>query len=1212
MPQSRNFIGWSLIGALLSLVLPLLGTAIAGMVFADLRWIQLPFHAILEGCGGIVALAVAGILLYEIGHKQDTKHYLLMAMGLVSMGVLDIFHGATIPGNYFVWLHSVATFSGGLFFALLWGADRLPSSFFTPRYTVGVTIMAVVVGICSVLNPDSLPAMRTSSGRFSNAAFALNLLGGLGFFLASTFFIRRFYKLRMLEDWVFAVQTSFFGAAGVLFGYSILWDAGWWWWHMLRLAAYVATLFYGLRTYRDAESELRQVNSQLRDMNFTLDRTVAERTVKLQAIEERLNLALKSSCVGTWSWDIVQNKIIWDDFIHPLFGLTPGTFSGRYEDFLVTLHVDDRERVQQEVARAVEQDATYDTEYKVVWPDGSVHVLGSRGKVYRDPNGSPQRMTGVCWDITERKRLEDRFRLAVEASPVALMMIRKDGGIILANSSCLKMFGYTLAEMVGQPVNLVVPSRFLADLPKHLNKYFDNPVQRAMGAELDLLGVRKDGTEFPVKVGLSPVLTDEGQLVICGLSDITDQKRMMEVMRQAKESAESASRAKSSFLANMSHEIRTPMNGIIGMAQLLAQTELREHQREYLATMDESAHILLRLLNDILDFSKIEAGKLELEKVDFSISECVARASQMMALRIAEKGLEFACRVAPEIPDRLRGDAGRLQQILVNLLGNAVKFTEVGEIFVNVNAESMSAGSIQLHVSVSDTGIGIPDEKRDQIFRPFEQAESSTTRRFGGTGLGLAISRQLVEMMNGRIWLESESGRGSVFHFTAELEIAADQHSQALSDLKSLHNLPVLVVDDNATNRRILAELLQHWNLQPVMADSAAAARKVLKEAEASACPIRLILLDHHMPVEDGIHFATSLSGTITATTCPIIMISSGSQPIDIDLGQQYGIVRFMTKPVIASELLNEVLRQFGGYQNISEKHLPAETPQLVHPRRLLLVEDNVINRRVAMGLLKARGHQAVVAENGQEAVDTLATQAFDVVLMDMQMPVMDGYEAIAELRQREHRTGGHIPIVAMTAEALKGDRERCLACGADDYVSKPINPVELYRAIEQFPARCLPAQLADQQLEADDCQSQHLSSLASSSSQQATVASSQADTAVDWNVARKHLGDSPQVLREFCELVKTQVSTLVADMRSAIESRDAKLLQRSAHTLKSSVKYFGAESLAQAALAIETLGRTASSASTPELFADAHDLLSQLEPELVRVVAELTAGPRA
>ena len=1083
---------------------------------------------------------------------------------------------------------------------------------------------------------------------------------------------------------------------------------------------------------------------RLAALNIAQDAAEAKR--RAEQVEERLNLALKSSGVGTWSWNIVENEIIWDDYIHPLFGLAPGTFSGKYEAFQQTLHANDRERVSQEVANAVERDAPYDTEYQVVWPDGSVHALGARGKVYRDAQGRPLRMTGVCWDITdrkhsehalaaanaqlagvldaatqvsiistdihglvfifnsgaenllgysaeemvgkqtpkiihlpeevmargeeltrelghpvegfevfvayarqgrfdrrewtyvrkdgsqfpvslvvtavknafgeitgflgvaeditERKRMVERFRATVDAAPAAMLVVDEVGDILLANHQAEEMFGYPHDELIGQKVEVLIPSRFQEKHPGHREAFFHNPVQRDMGAALDLFGKRKDGSEFPVKVGLSPIETGDGPAVICGVLDMTQQKLTLENLQSAKEAAESASRAKSSFLANMSHEIRTPMNGIIGMSQLLAQTELRPHQRDYLATVDESAHILLRLLNDILDFSKIEAGKLELECIEFRISECVARASQMLALRAAEKGLEMACRVSPEIPDHLQGDSGRIQQVLVNLLGNAVKFTEAGEIFVNVNAKSITQEKVRLHFSVSDTGIGIPPDKLEQIFRPFEQAESSTTRRFGGTGLGLAISKQLVEMMRGQIWIESEPGRGSTFHFTAEFGVSPDQQAREPAELSSLKDIPVLVVDDNFTNRRILSEMLKFWQMDPILADSATAAREAIQKATKSHQPIRLILLDHHMPGEDGFHFAESLKHTHESSSCPIIMISSGSSPVDAELCASRGIARFMSKPVIASELLNEVLRQFSRFATVKpEQALHLDKSVTVPPRRVLLVEDNEINRRVALGLLRSRGHQAEVAENGKEAVDRLAEQEFDVVLMDMQMPVMDGYEATALIREREHQTGGRIPIVAMTAEALKGDREHCLESGMDDYVSKPISPAEMYRAIERFPAICLRSVSGIRPVPKGH-DTEALTTISAPTETIPAVPPAQDEPtnglpAIDWDIAKQRLPDGPAALQEFVELVKRELPVLLAEIRQAIEARDAKTLRRSSHTMKSSISYFGAKPLIAIAQTMEKNGKE-------ESIEGASELLAAMEQEVARVLAAL------
>ncbi len=715
--------------------------------------------------------------------------------------------------------------------------------------------------------------------------------------------------------------------------------------------------------------------------------------------------------------------------------------------------------------------------------------------------------------------------------------------------------------------------------------------------------------EFIATIASAALENAEGFAELRSLNETLEER-----VAERTQAVEAANRSKSAFLANMSHEIRTPMNGVIGMAQLLAQTELRSQQRNYLMTIDESAHILLRLLNDILDFSKIEAGKLELECIDFRLSECLSTASQMLVLRAAEKGLELAGRIAPDIPDHLRGDPGRLQQILVNLIGNAVKFTEVGEIFVDINAETITPERVRLHVSVSDTGIGIAPDKREQIFSPFEQGETSTTRRFGGSGLGLSITQQLVQMMQGRIWADSELGRGSTFHFTAEFGVAADQHRHEPAELESLRDLPVLVVDDNSTNRRILQEMLVYWHMQPILADSAATARKALITADEAQRPIRLILLDNHMPGEDGLQFAESVRHRPQHPPCPILMISSGSCPTDADQFQNYGISRYLTKPIIWSELLNEVLHQFGKHAPVDPAKSPLPAPATHgQPRRVLLVEDNEINRRVAVGLLRSRGHQVVLAENGQVAVDLLAHETFDVVLMDMQMPILNGYEATLAIRQREQQTGGHIPIVAMTAEALKGDRERCLATGMDDYVSKPIAPLALYRAVERFPALCLPADDEPRELPAvDTTPTQPLP--------QPFVAVAGPDSAptspipmvnrpasdwpaLDWSIAKERLACGPEVLREFVDLTKQEVANQLADLHRAIETRDFPLLRRTAHTLKSSVTYFGAERLAQAALAIETRGRTDSLEGIAQL-------LSTLEGELARFVAALHAGP--
>ncbi len=1008
------------------------------------------------------------------------------------------------------------------------------------------------------------------------------------------------------------MQAVLFAGAGCLFPFSVIWDGGWWWWHLLRLLAYVAALTYGVRTFRDAEREILLVNRQLADSNAALDQTVADRTAKLLATEERFELAVRGSTDGLWDWNVLTSEVYYSPRMKELLGYQEHEFQDLFSEFEIRLHPDDHDWVLQAVRDHLQQRRPYDVQYRLRTKSGEFRWYRARGQALWNAEGQAHRMAGSITDITEEHNLRERFCLAVEASPAALLMVSQNGRIQLANSMCLALFGYQEAELIGQSIEVLVPEHFRKDHPSLRSRYFQLPTRRAMKDGLNLVAVRKDGTEFPVCVGLSPVQTVDGQAVICGVLDVTEMVAAMDAMRLAKEAAESSSRAKSSFLANMSHEIRTPMNGIIGMAQLLSRTELQSYQRDYLMTVEESAHILLRLLNDILDFSKIEAGKLELECVDFRLSECLARASQMLMFRAAEKGLELACRIAPEIPDHLCGDSGRLQQVVLNLVSNAVKFTELGEIFLNVNIESIAAEKVSLHFTVSDTGIGISNDKLDQIFRPFEQAEASTTRRFGGTGLGLSISRQLVEMMRGRMWVESEVGRGSTFHFLAEFDIAENQHAHTPAKLESLKNLPVLVVDDNFTNRRILSEILRHWRMQPILAESAATARAALQKAEQAQQPIRLMLLDHHMPGEDGLQFFDSVRDSFLAQGGKAIMISSGSMPSESNLTVKHGIHRFMCKPIIASDLLNEILRQFGTVtaSNSSRANAPAST--FVRPRRVLLVEDNEINRRVAFGFLQGRGHHVVFAENGQEAVDQVAKGEFDVVLMDMQMPVMDGYEATTIIRQREKQSGGHIPIVAMTAEALRGDRERCLETGMDDYVSKPVIPTELYRAVERFPALCIASggsNLQDERISVADTASAEPSvaagpTVVTTATQSAVnLPERAAASAIDWSVARHHIGPEEATLREFSTIVLTQSQTLMADIRTAIETSDAKLLRRGAHTLKGSCIYFGATALGEAAAVLEDVGRE----NSAEVSAES---LATLEAELVRFQTALQIGP--
>jgi two-component system, sensor histidine kinase and response regulator len=656
-------------------------------------------------------------------------------------------------------------------------------------------------------------------------------------------------------------------------------------------------------------------------------------------------------------------------------------------------------------------------------------------------------------DTLEKKVAERTSYLnaLIENSPLAILVVDPAQRVQLCNPAFEQMFQYG-REAVGQPVYNLLGT---PELTRAIRKTTQDAVSGTY-VSITTKRKRKDGTLVDVELHGVPLIVNGetmGSLMI--YQDISERKRAEEAMQKAKEAAEAASRAKSEFLANMSHEIRTPMNGIMGMTELVLDTELDPEQREYLNMAKLSADSLLSVINDILDFSKIEAGKLEIDAIEFNLADNVGDTMKALSLRAHQKNLELAYDLQPDVPLGLIGDPGRLRQVLVNLVGNAIKFTQAGEVVLTIQVKWRTADDVQLQFTIADTGIGIPPEKQTAIFEAFTQADGSMTRTYGGTGLGLTISSRLVEMMHGEIWVESEVGRGSRFHFTAHFGLQkTPMRTNVPRDPATLRDMRVLIVDDNSTNRQILEKMVTGWRMRPTCKESGAKAIECLREAQGLKKTYALILLDAQMPEMDGFALAESIKRNPEWGTATVMMLSSAGHYGDAKRCREIGVAAYLTKPVRQSELLEAILAALGT-RSVPEAQRELITRHSMRENRvtldILLVEDNAINQAVAVRLLEKRGHQVKVAGNGKEALDALGKRSFDLVLMDVQMPEMGGFEATAAIREKEKISGKHLCIVAMTAHAMVGDKERCLEAGMDNYITKPIRPAELDELLASY-----------------------------------------------------------------------------------------------------------------------------------------------------------------
>ena len=931
----------------------------------------------------------------------------------------------------------------------------------------------------------------------------------------------------------------------------------------------------------------------------------------LQRSEERLTHALEAGGIGLFDWDIQTDRAVCTDRYFELFGFPPRDTMVSEAEWLACVHPDDRTRAQKEVGNALEGRAPYDTEYRIVHANGEVRWVSSKAKVFFDAGEEvPVRMIGAIADITRQKRAEVAlggqvaFQNALLQVGRAVQQMTRPEHLEVVVRVCREQLQALDVSFAAIAVHRlldpkthtfetyeVMPSGQIHHMVRQVPNvyrmwqqqktiYRENLVENMGG--LTQAGFKAIAARYGVMVrcildiphvrGTLALMSDEvsafsemevlflesiAELVSMGITRLDDLERLEaqnKELENARMAAEAANQAKSQFLANTSHEIRTPMNGIMGMIELLGNTELTDRQKEYADLAYNSADTLLVLLNDILDLSKVEAGKLELESISFALRDTLGDTLQTLAVRASEKGLELTYRISPEVPDDLIGDSIRLRQVVVNLAGNAIKFTERGGVDIDVDLIEMREEDTRLRFEVRDTGIGIPLQVQQQVFSAFDQADSSTTRQYGGTGLGLTISAQLVELMGGKLDVKSEIDKGSVFFFEATFARRTNgvSYRDVLPD--TLHGMPVLVVDDNDTNRVIFEEMLSCQGLKPALAENGQIALEELLRAQQAGSPYPLVLLDAEMPVMNGYALARQIAADATLKYTRVVVLTSAGRP-DVASTREM-LAGHLSKPIKQSDLFNLIAGLFeesapdvlGAGDVITEK-----ARKSLH---ILLAEDGLVNQRVAIDMLHQRGHRVAVANNGVEALEALEKDGtFDLVLMDVQMPEMDGLEVTKEIRKREKVSGGHLRIVAMTADVMKGDRELCIAAGMDGFVAKPLRSRILYEAVEW--------------------------------------ADPAAQQTIDWEASLQRIGGDEALLVRLAEMfLETR-----GDMISLLN--DAETLRLGARELKENAELFYANDVREVAVTIEDLAKDEDWAGADRFMADLREKVECLAAAL-------------
>ena len=905
--------------------------------------------------------------------------------------------------------------------------------------------------------------------------------------------------------------------------------------------------------------------------------------------EELYRLMALNASDALYVFHLDSERLDWYGQIDKMLGYEEGAFPRTRAAWRDSIHPADYNRVMESYRRSCETGKPFHEEYRIRRRDGTYLYWTDRGKPIYDAVGKMVRFIGACTNVTERKQAEKLLQqqsAAVRALMDGIAILDQKGEYIYLNEAYAQTYGYdNTEELIGESWTThygeEVLRRFEQGIMPALERY-----GRWRG---EAVGKRRDGSTYPQEISLARI--EEGGLV-CVIRDITTRKLIETELAEARDAALESARLKSEFLANMSHEIRTPMNGIIGMTGLLLDTQMTPKQREFTEAIWSSAHTLLNIINDILDFSKIESGELKFETVDFDLMSAVENTFELFAQQAQAKGIELASLVYSDVPTQLRGDPGRLRQVLTNLVGNAVKFTERGEVVVRVTKEEATDTHVVVRCTISDTGIGISEAGQQRLFRAFTQADGSTTRKYGGTGLGLAISKQLIEYMGGEIGVESTPGKGSTFWFTAKFEKQQDKTAATLPVKADLKGVRVLVVDDNETNRRILHHQVTWWGMRDDSAASGMQALEALRREAAAGDPYDLAVLDMQMPEMDGLMLARAIKSDPTIATTRVVMLTSHSN--DVELARQAAIAAWLTKPVKQSQLFDCLVTVMSGGISEATVSAPAErihqsfkpslptmprrTPEHGRaPVRILVAEDKIVNQKVALHQLQKLGYTADAVANGREVLEALEKVPYDIIFMDCQMPEMDGYEATAEIRQREG-SSKHTTIIAMTAHVLEGAREKCLAAGMDDYVAKPVKPEALEVVLERWTRPPV----------------QPLESTGSEAYAGTTI-----EDIMDATVLARFREDQdeskPDVVIELIDLFVRETLTSLPTLHEAVAEGNAQALHREAHNLKGSCAILGLRQMAAISEELEQMGRSGS-------IAGAEALLVQLEPQFERV----------